>query len=322
MYFGSPYLGIVLAVICGLGCLYRFFGYKQPYYTFSLVTFMRPNLTYNSRFVKKIILLLRFITLVFLCFIVAQPQIPGALQRLPVEGIEIFIALDLSASMNAVDDQRDTRRRVEIARDEAINFIKQRPFDAIGLSVFGANSLVRCPLTHDHASLISIIKSTDVSNTVFPDGTVLAIGLTSALNKFKDSKARSKVIILLTDGAPTQQDIPIGVPLDLAKELGVKVYTIGIGSTAMPQFFGFAQPPVNVDLLKKIADESGGSFFMAKNATDMKLIYDQINKLEKQEMNPLGSAIMHDNSATFMLLACLFFLLEFIVSRLFLRSLI
>jgi Ca-activated chloride channel family protein len=192
MYFGSPYLGIVLAVICGLGCLYRFFGYKQPYYTFSLVTFMRPNLTYNSRFVKKIILLLRFITLVFLCFIVAQPQIPGALQRLPVEGIEIFIALDLSASMNAVDDQRDTRRRVEIARDEAINFIKQRPFDAIGLSVFGANSLVRCPLTHDHASLISIIKSTDVSNTVFPDGTVLAIGLTSALNKFKDSKARSK----------------------------------------------------------------------------------------------------------------------------------
>lgn len=236
---------------------------------------------------KKIFFLIRFVMLALLAFLIAKPQLVDTSSKIKVEGIDIILTIDVSGSMQIQDDKNDDRPRVEIAKDEAIRFINKRTNDALGLVIFGQDAVSRCPLTLDKHILRSIVKDLAVG-VIDPQGTVLATGLITAVNRLKNSKAKSKVIILLTDGEPSENDIPPKIAIEAAKKLGIKVYTIGIGSDkevkVMHPFYGMmVMPKVNADLLTLIAQETGGKFFMARNAKDMRTIYDTIDSLEKTE---------------------------------------
>ncbi len=230
---------------------------------------------------------MRVLLLVILAFLIAKPQLVDSHSKVKVQGIDIVLAVDISGSMQIQDDKNDERSRVAIAKEEAIRFITKRSNDAIGLVVFGQQAVSRCPLTLDKNVLRTIVKDLAIGD-IDPQGTALTTALVTAANRLKNSKAKSKVIILLTDGEPSEHDMPSKLGIEAAKKMGIKVYTIGIGSDKevqiMHPFYGMVvMPKVNAELLTQIAQETGGKFFMARNAKDMRTIYDTIDLLEKTE---------------------------------------
>jgi Ca-activated chloride channel family protein len=235
---------------------------------------------------KKILYALRALALALLVFLIAKPQLVDTNSKVSVQGIDIMLAIDISGSMEMQDDKHDERSRVQIAKAEAIHFIEKRTNDAMGLVIFANDAVSRCPLTHDKKMLRHLVQGLEIG-IIDPRTTVLSTAIISAINRLKHSKAKSKVIILLTDGEPSQNDIPAEVAIKAAQQLDIKIYTIGIGSDQpmmVQTIYGIQSiPGVNVPLLKKIAQETGGKFFMAKNAKDMRLIYDTIDALEKTE---------------------------------------
>jgi len=222
--------------------------------------------------------------------LVARPQWIDQTSQVNIKGIDIVISLDVSGSMQIFDDLKDRRQRIEVAKAEAIRFIEKRKNDPIGLVIFANQALSRSPLTLDKIFLKGIVGSTKLG-MLNPNGTHLGTGLALAVNRLKNSVAKSKVVILLTDGEPTpDENIEPQMAIDLAKEFGVKVYTIGIGSDSggyMQHPFGgivrAREGSINFGLLRKIADQTGGKFFRASNARDMRKIYDTIDLLEKTE---------------------------------------
>ncbi|MBM3887046.1 VWA domain-containing protein, partial [Candidatus Dependentiae bacterium] len=198
---------------------------------------------------------------------------------------------------------------------EAIRFVEKRTSDPIGLVLFGADAISRCPLTLDKAVLKDIIGSVELG-IIDPNATALGTGLAVAVNRLKNSKAKSRVIVLLTDGVPSPEAERIDPvhAIDLAKQLGIKVYTVGIGGESGMSYvqthFGVQSQHMllNVTLLEKIAKETGGQFFRAKNPADMRAIYDKIDKLEKTEIetslfNNYYEAFLHFIWLVFLLIA-------------------
>jgi len=227
--------------------------------------------------------LLRSIVLIILVFLAAKPQLVDQDTKMPIEGIDIMVALDMSGSMEFPDFGK--RTRFEVAKEEAIRFIKKRDVDAIGLVLFAKYAISRCPLTFDKKLLESVIMPLEIG-FIDPEGTMLARGIIAAVNRLKNSKAKSKIIILLTDGEPSEGDLDMSIAIEAAKRFSIKIYTIGIGSDVEEVFFHPLYGPirkqgVNKELLHFIAMQTGGRMFMAYNATDMRLIYDTIDSLEK-----------------------------------------
>jgi Ca-activated chloride channel family protein len=250
--------------------------------------FEANNLHLSSSIYKKIFFYLRFLILALLIFLIAKPQFGDKNSKINVDGIDIILALDVSGSMLCFDDMNDRRTRIEVAKEESIDFINKRENDPIGLVIFGRWALSRSPLTMDKKMLIDIIKDLKIGE-IDHNETVISTALLNAINRLKNSKAKSKVIILITDGEPTQSDTSPALPIEIAKKLGIKIYTIGIGSehgglTSHP-FFGVVPvgAKLNKELLIKIANETGGKFFYSKNPADMKNIYKTIDNLEKSE---------------------------------------
>ncbi len=200
-----------------------------------------------------------------------------------------MLVLDVSGSMSTQDYSDDERSRFDVAKDEAIRFIQARPNDAIGIVLFGKDAVSRCPLTLDKKMLETIIMQTQLG-VVDHDGTVLSRGILTAANRLKNSTAKSNVMIVLTDGEPTPEDADPAVAIEIAKQLKIKIYTIGIGSdedrVVMHPIFGAIgkMPKVNKELLTKIAQETGGKFFLARNAQDMRAVYKTIDALEKSDI--------------------------------------
>lgn len=235
---------------------------------------------------RKILAFLRFSMLALLVLLIGKPQLVDTTSKATVKGINIMVVLDVSDSMNFQDYADDDRSRFEVAQAEAIRFIQARPDDAIGLVLFGMDALTRCPLTLDKKMLISIIQDTKIG-IVNPDATALSRGIVTAANRLKNSKAKSNVMIVLTDGEPVN-DIDPSIAMEIAKQLGIKIYTIGIGSGKERLFlhplYGAVQfGKINIELLEKFAKETGGKFFLARDANEMRAIYDTIDKLEKSE---------------------------------------
>jgi Ca-activated chloride channel family protein len=292
--------------------------HKSPFYQYPLTQQLIADNKSSKHPFKKIFFFARLLLLALLIFLIGKPQLVDTQSKIKVEGIDIILAIDVSGSMQIQDDKNDERPRVEIAKDEAIRFINKRTNDALGLVIFGADAVSRCPLTLDKHILRSIVKDLGVG-IINPQGTVLATGLITAANRLKNSHAKSKVIILLTDGEPSENDIPPKIAIEAAKKLGIKVYTIGIGSDQevkmMHPLYGLVlMPKVNVDLLTLIAQETGGKFFMARNAKDMRAIYDTIDSLEKTETEaPIFSNYL-DIFIPFVWIALLLVFLELILS--------
>lgn len=234
---------------------------------------------------KKVFAIIRIIVLALLAFVIAKPQLVDSRSTVIIDGIDIVLVLDVSGSMQFQDYDDDQRSRLAVAKDEALRFVNKRTNDAIGLVIFGKDALSRVPLTLDKKIINTLVSTLEIG-VIDPDGTVLSTGIITAANRLKTSHAKSKVMIVLTDGAPSENDMDPALAIELAQEMGIKIYTVGIGSDEeqflMHPLYGMIpKPKINKALLTKIAKDTGGKFFLVRNSKDMRAIYDTIDSLEK-----------------------------------------
>src|SRR5476651_997302 len=260
-------------------------------------------------------IVLRSLALIVLIVALARPQSSLSWQNSTTEGIDIIIASDISGSMLAEDFKPN---RLEAGKAIAIDFIKNRPDDRIGLVIFSGESFTQCPLTIDHDVLINLYG--DIKNGMIDDGTAIGMGLATAVNRLKDSQVKSKVVILLTDGSNNMGSIPPITAAEIAKQFNVRVYTVGIGTHGFapypvqtPYGIQYQRMPVDVDevTLNKIANITGGKYFRATDNNKLKSIYDQIDKLEKAKIDVTEYHKKTELFLPFALAALLFLLLEF-----------
>jgi len=281
-----PWYSVILIIALFCVIIARRLLHKTVVYRYSLgQSLKKKNIT--SYFHKKFFYCIRFLILLLLALAVAKWQVVDQRSKVPVEGIDIVLVLDASGSMQFRDYDDDERSRFDVAKAEAIRFVEKRHSDALGLVLFGKDTVSRCPITFDKQMLQEVLEELKLG-VIDSDGTMLITGIITAANRLKHSKAKSKVMIVLTDGEPSEGDMDLSVGIDVAKKLGIKIYTVGIGSEQEqvfmhPMYGVVAKPKVNKELLTKIANETGGYYFLARNARDMRRIYDKIDSLEKTE---------------------------------------
>lgn len=287
IHFAQPLFLVMgfFVLLCGL--LYRLWLTKIPTYLYPITTRLKNAGITSHHPYKKIFWVMRFLTLLLLALLIGKPQLVDLRTKAIAKGINIMLVLDVSGSMQANDYSDDQRSRFQVAQQEAARFIKARQNDAIGLVLFGKDALSRAPLTLDKKMLSSILHETELG-IVNPEGTVLARGIVTAANRLKTSTSKSNVMIVLTDGEPSREDIDPSIAIEIAKQLGIKIYTIGIGSEqeriVMDPRHGLIMiPKINKELLEHIANATGGQYFFARDAHDMRAVYETIDKLEKTE---------------------------------------
>mgnify|MGYP001386782687 CR=1 FL=1 len=270
---------------------------------------------------------LRALAFVSLVFALARPQLTLKEETITAEGIDIFLALDLSSSMLAQDFKPD---RLEASKKVAIEFVGKRQYDRIGLAVFAGEAFTQCPLTTDHRVLIDFIENLRCG--MLEDGTAIGMGLATAVNRIKDSQVKSKVIILLTDGVNNSGYIKPLTAAEIAKEFGVKVYTIGVGQEGEAltpisrrsdgrYVFGLARVEIDEELLRQIAGLTGGKYFRATTARSLEAIYDEIDRLEKTEIEVTTVKRYSEEFYRFVWVAVLLLALELLLRYAVLRTL-
>ena len=267
-------------------------------------------------------LLLRIVTFTLIVIVLARPQTSNSWKNKSVEGIDIMLAIDVSTSMLAEDLKPN---RIEAAKAVASEFIIGRPNDNIGLSIFAGEAFTQCPMTTDHASLLNLLQNvrTDIAaRGLISDGTAIGMGLANAVTRLKGSKAKSKVVILLTDGSNNMGDISPMTAAEIAQSLGIRVYTIGVGTNKvapypMPVAGGvqYVNMPVEIDtkMLADIAASTEGDFYRATNTAELKNIYKEIDRLEKSKLNVKKFSKRYDAYQPFALAAAIALLLEILL---------
>ena len=239
-------------------------------------------------------MLLRCVAFVLIVAAMARPQTHNAWDERSVEGIDIILAMDVSTSMMAEDLKPN---RIEAAKNTASDFIANRPNDNIGLVIFAGESFTQCPMTTDHSSLLNLLHSVPkdiAARGLMEDGTAIGMGLATAVSRLKESKAKSKVVILLTDGSNNMGDVSPMTAAQIARSLGIRVYTIGVGSNTTAPYpmpvggtVQYVNMPVEIDTktLQDIASTSDGNYYRATNSKQLDQIYKDIDKLEKSRLN-------------------------------------
>jgi Ca-activated chloride channel family protein len=263
---------------------------------------------------------LRLLALIFLILALARPQTFDSEREFFAEGIDIVLSMDVSGSMNAEDFH--PQNRLAIAKEEAKRFILGRKNDRIGLVVFAKKSFTQCPLTLDYEILTRLLD--DVSLGVLQDGTAIGMGLANAVNRLRESKAKSKVIILLTDGENNSGNIDPLTAAQLAKGYGIKIYTIGIGKDGLVPFpvddpiFGrrYIQANFKIDekSMSQIASITGGRFFRARDPNSLREIYKVIDQMEKTKVQVKNYESVNEIFPYFLAAGLLFLVLERILS--------
>ena len=267
-------------------------------------------------------LLLRIVTFTLIVIVMARPQTSNSWKNKSVEGIDIMLAIDVSTSMLAEDLKPN---RIEAAKAVASEFIIGRPNDNIGLSIFAGEAFTQCPMTTDHASLLNLLQNvrTDIAaRGLISDGTAIGMGLANAVTRLKGSKAKSKVVILLTDGSNNMGDISPMTAAEIAQSLGIRVYTIGVGTNKvapypMPVAGGvqYVNMPVEIDtkMLADIAAATEGDFYRATITAELKNIYKEIDRLEKSKLNVKKFSKRYEAYQPFALAAAISLLLEILL---------
>ena len=267
-------------------------------------------------------LLLRIAVFVLLVLILARPQTHNSWNNKSVEGIDIMMAMDVSGSMLAEDLRPN---RIEAAKQVAAEFIAGRPSDNIGLTIFAGEAFTQCPMTTDHASLLNLLHGvrTDLATRgLIEDGTAIGMGLANAVSRLKNSKAKSKVVILLTDGSNNRGDISPMTAAEIAKSLGIRVYTIGVGTNKvapypMPVAGGVQYVNIPVEIYSKtlgdIAAATDGDFYRATNNKELQNIYKEIDKLEKSKLSVKTYSKRYEAYQPFAIAAVLLLLLEILL---------
>jgi Ca-activated chloride channel family protein len=267
-------------------------------------------------------LVLRVLALTMVVIVLARPQTQNSWKNKTIEGIDIMLAMDVSTSMLAEDLKPN---RIEAAKQVAAEFVAGRPNDNIGLSIFAGEAFTQCPMTIDHASLLNLLHNvrTDIAaRGLIEDGTAIGMGLANAVSRLKDSKAKSKVVILLTDGSNNRGDISPMTAAEIAKSLGIRVYTIGVGTNnvapyPMPVAGGvqYVNIPVEIDnkTLSEIAAATEGDFYRATNTKELRKIYQEIDQLEKSKLNVKQFSKRYEVYQPFAIIAILALLLEILL---------
>jgi Ca-activated chloride channel family protein len=275
---------------------------------------------------RHILFALRLILFTIIIIIMARPQSTDRWQNVTTEGIDIMLVVDISGSMLARDFKPD---RIEAAKNVATEFISGRPYDRLGLVVFSGESFTQCPLTTDHATLINLLR--EIKSGMIEDGTAIGMGIATAVNRLKDSDAKSKVIILLTDGVNNRGAIDPLTAADLATTFGVKVYTIGVGSIGTAPYpvqtpFGtqMRNVPVEIDedVLKEISGKTGGKYYRATNNTTLLSIYQEIDELEKTKIDVREFNRKIEEYIPFAIAAVVLLLLEMLARYILMRNLL
>ncbi len=319
LVFAQPYWFLLLALIPVFIFLYITRRNKQQAsLQLSSTTWLDDNPVKTLR--QRLIFLpfaLRMLAFVFLIIVMARPQ--SALQRkkINIEGIDIILALDVSGSMRAMDLKPN---RLDAAKKVAQTFIDGRQNDRIGLVIFSGEAFTQCPLTTDHKVLKDLFKP--IHSGMIEDGTAIGDGLATAINRIKESKAISRVIILLTDGVQNRGSIDPESAAEIAKTFGIRVYTIGVGSKGtapMPMQTASGEQIVTVpveideDILKKVAAATDGKYFRAINNKNLKEVYKEIDLLEKSKIDVDIFQNKYEEFLPFALIALGLFLLEILL---------
>ncbi len=291
LQFAHPWFLVLLAVVPLM--VYRHLrSSRRPGATlrYSNVETVRAVRRARAEWARHLLFGLRTLVVLLLILALARPQSGRTEEEITAEGIDIVIALDISGSMLAVDFK--PKNRIEAAKEVAARFIDGRTSDRIGLVVFAAESYTQCPLTLDYGILKHFLKEVKVG--IIKDGTAIGLGIANAVNRLRYSTAKSKVVILLTDGRNNAGEIDPLTAAQIAKALGVRIYTIGVGSRGNAlypvddPFFGrrYVSMPVEIDedLLRKIAEMTGGRYFRATDTAALQRIFQEIGELEKTKI--------------------------------------
>ncbi len=312
--FAQPYQFILLGLI-PIFLIWYLSSYQKRQAAITVSTLSTFPSTSSWRTVlRHLPFILRMLAYIFLVLALARPQKRNDEQRITGEGVDIILTIDVSGSMLAQDF---TPNRLEAAKEVAANFVDSRPTDRIGLVIFSGESFTLSPATTDKMVLKTQIYN--IRSGLLEDGTAIGSGLATSVDRLRSSKSKSKVVILLTDGENNGGMIDPNTAKEIAKAIGVKVYTIGVGTE------GFAPVPVqtsggiimqrekvNIDekLMKQIADETGGKYFRAKDNESLKNIYSEIDKLEKSRIESTNFTSYSEKFLPFVIAAGFFIFLE------------
>ena len=308
MSFLNP---IFFWLLCLIPVFLIFYFFKNKTYSPSIRFSSPVYKTYGLKAkLYPILFLFRLFAVVFIIIALARPQSTEVSEdTLKKEGIDIMIAMDISSSMLAQDFEPN---RLESAKELAIDFIKRRKNDRIGLVTYSSVSFTQCPLTTDHDVLVNMMKK--VKTGLLTDGTAIGVGIANCVNRLKDSKAESKIIILLTDGENNSGVIDPISAANMAREFGIKTYTIGVGSYGTAPYPGgyTVRSSIDDDMLTLVADTTGGVYFRADKRSELARVYEEIELLEKTEIEEIKFYNVTEKYFIFCLLAFLFFVIEII----------
>lgn len=320
--FESPWLLLLLLFIPIL--VYLYFNRSTGGVIFSSTENITKLPLQRKRHLRHIILLLRIATLILLIAAIARPQSGMKFSDVTTEGVDIMLAIDTSGSMQALDFEVNNKRvdRLEVVKGVVADFIKARETDRIGMVVFGQEAFTQCPLTFDHGVLVNFLDNLKIG--MAGDSTAIGSAIGIAVKRLKDIKAKSKVIILLTDGQNNAGKISPETATETAKSFGIKIYTIGAGSKGKVPFlvdtpFGkqyiYQEVDIDEEALKKIADNTGGRYFRATDTASLKEIYSQIDKLEKTEVKVKGYVEYKELYYLFLIPGLFLLLMEIILTN-------
>ena len=325
MFFEYPYLLWLLAVPVLLVALYVWqeITGRKPHMRVSTLVPWKVEGFSALEILRHVPFALRIAALSLIIVALARPRSSSEVEKVDSEGIDIVLAMDVSTSMLARDFTPD---RISAAKDIAIEFISQRPSDRMGIVVFAGESYTQCPLTTDRATLVNLMK--EVQTGLIEDGTAIGNGLATAVARMKDSDAPSRVVILLTDGVNNSGEVSPQTAAEIAQTYGIRVYTIGVGANGMAPYpvmtpWGVDIQNVKVeideDLLKGIADSTGGKYFRATDNTKLAEIYTEINKMEKARVSVDSFPVYKELFGKYAVAALICLLLELIVKLLIRR---
>ncbi len=328
MYFASPYiLYLLLLLIPMIG--YYIYQMRKGGATLTISTvesFRRAPRTFRY-YLRHLPFVLRCAAFAMLVVALARPQSVEQSRNINSEGIDIVMSIDISGSMLARDFEPD---RITAAKQVAGSFINDRYGDRIALVAFAGESFTLAPLTTDQGALQTMLAQ--LRSGIIEDGTAIGNGLATALNRLRESSAKSKVIILLTDGVNNRGEISPQTAAQIAKEMGVKVYTIGVGTEGVAPYprvdpygriIDYVDAKVEIDeaTLREIAKLTGGEYFRATDNEKLKAIYDQINQLEKSEVEISERTLYHEQFLVWVLAALALLFAEFVLKYLILKRL-
>ncbi len=324
--FAYPYLlfGILIIPVMILWYFYRL-KKKSPFITYSnTAIFNELKPTLKER-LKDFPLLLRMIAIVLLIVAASRPQTFSSGENIYTEGIDVAMLLDISGSMLAEDFKPN---RLEAAKNVIDEFIEGRTTDKIGLVIFAKESFTQCPLTVDYQVLQGLLK--EIKSGMIEDGTAIGNAIANGVNRLKDSKAKSKVIILLTDGVNNSGEIDPITAAQIAQQFNIRIYSVGVGTEGQAPYpfdtpFGkrYQMVPVEIDeaVLQKVSDITGGKYFRATNNQKLEDIYREIDKLEKTKVEITSYRQATELFYMWALIGFILLLIENILSRTYLRTL-